>query len=77
VSTNTATLQGVASVDEFLNVVTRKTVPLSGHLCFKFLRDHDVFDRLVEQAAIRGLLDATYTIDSTHITAIQYNDPAS
>jgi hypothetical protein len=37
----------------------------------------DVFDQLVEQAAIRGLLDVTYAIDSTHITAIQYNNAAS
>ena len=37
----------------------------------------DIFDRLVEQAATRGLLDVTYAIDSTHITAIQYNDAAS
>jgi hypothetical protein len=37
----------------------------------------DIFDRLVEQAASPGLLDATYAIDSTHITAIQYNDAAS
>ncbi|MDB2239129.1 transposase [Halorubrum ezzemoulense] len=37
----------------------------------------DVFDRLVEQAAARGLLDSTYSIDSTHIEAIQHNDAAS
>ena len=37
----------------------------------------DVFDRLVEQAAARGLLDSTYSIDSTHVEAIQYNDAAS
>jgi len=150
VSTTTATLQDVASVDEFLNVAATETVPLFEHLSFEFLRDYDVFapskrgrtrvhrppdlfcgflhcyyedvygtrpvtrelqdglvwyycgldkppsrdtidrfltdlehviddvfDRLVEQAAIRGLLDATYAIDSTHITAIQYNDAAS
>ncbi|ELY62986.1 ISH11-type transposase ISHwa14 [Natrinema versiforme JCM 10478] len=37
----------------------------------------DVFRRLVEQAAARGLLDSTYSIDSTHIEAIQHNDAAS
>ncbi|MCL9815316.1 transposase [Natranaeroarchaeum aerophilus] len=37
----------------------------------------DVFDCLVEQAACRGLLDSTYRIDSTHVTAIQYNDDAT
>jgi hypothetical protein len=37
----------------------------------------DVFDRPVEQAACRGLLDLTYRIDSTHVTAIQYNDKAT
>jgi len=37
----------------------------------------DVFDRLVEQAAVCGLLDSMYSIDSTHIEAIQYNDAAS
>ena len=37
----------------------------------------DVFDRLVEQAAIRGLLDSTYRIDSTHVEAIPWNDDAS
>jgi len=150
VSSTTATLQDVASVDEFLNVAATETVPLFEHLSFEFLRDYDVFapskrgrtrvhqppdlfcgflhcyyedvygtrpvtrelqdglvwyycgldkppsrdtidrfltdlehiiddvfDQLVEQAAIRGLLDVTYSIDSTHITAIQYNDAAS
>ena len=149
-STTTATLQDVASVDEFLNVAATETVPLFEHLSFEFLRDYDVFapskrgrtrvhqppdlfcgflhcyyedvygtrpvtrelqdglvwyycgldkppsrdtidrfltdlehviddvfDQLVEQAAIRGLLDVTYAIDSTHITAIKYNDAAS
>ncbi len=37
----------------------------------------DVFDSLVEQAAARGLLDSTYSIDSAHVEAIQYNDAAS
>ena len=37
----------------------------------------DIFDRLVEQAAARGLLDSTYSIDSTHVEAIQHNDAAS
>ena len=149
-TTTTATLQDVASVDEFLNVAATETVPLFEHLSFEFLRDYDVFapasrgrtrvhqppdlfcgflhcyyedvygtrpvtrelqdglvwyycgldkppsrdtidrfltdlehiiddvfEQLVEQAAIRGLLDATYAIDSTHVTAIQYNDAAS
>ncbi|MGM0718424.1 MAG: transposase, partial [Halobacteriota archaeon] len=30
-----------------------------------------------EQAAARGLLDSTYSIDSTHIEAIKHNDAAS
>ena len=149
-STTTATLQDVASVDEFLNVAAIETVPLFEHLSFDFLLDYDVFapsnrgrtrihqppdlfcgflhcyyedvygtrpvtrelqnglvwyycgldkppsrdtiDRfltdlehviddvftqLVEQAAVRGLLDVTYSIDSTHVEAIQYNDAAS
>ncbi|EMA13320.1 ISH11-type transposase ISHwa14 [Haloarcula amylolytica JCM 13557] len=37
----------------------------------------DVFDRLVEQAAVRGLLNSMYSIDSTHVKAIQHNDYAS
>ena len=37
----------------------------------------DVFDRLIEQAAARGLLDSIYSIDSTHVEAIQYNTAAS
>jgi len=37
----------------------------------------DVFGRLVKQAAVRGLLDSTDSIDSTHVEAIQYNDAAS
>ena len=37
----------------------------------------DVFDHLVEQAAVRGLLDSTYRIDSTHIEVIPWNDDAS
>jgi len=37
----------------------------------------DVFGRLVKRAAVRGLLDSTDSIDSTHVEAIQYNDAAS
>ena len=37
----------------------------------------DVFDQLVEQAGCRGLPDSIYRIDSTHVTAIQYNDGAT
>jgi len=37
----------------------------------------DVFDRLVEQAACLSLLNSTYRIDSTHLTAIQYNSEAT
>jgi hypothetical protein len=37
----------------------------------------DVFERLVEQAAIRGLLDSTFRIDSTDVEAIPWNDDAS
>jgi len=56
--------------------------PLSRNTIDRFLTDlehviDDVFEQLVEQAAICGLLDATHAIDSTHITAIQYNDAAS
>jgi hypothetical protein len=32
---------------------------------------------LVERAGGGGLLDSTYSIDSTHIGAIQHNDAAS
>ena len=42
-TTTTATLQNVASVDEFLNVAATETVPLFEHLSFEFLRDYDVF----------------------------------
>jgi len=150
VSTTAATLQDIASVDEFLNVAAIETVPLFEHLSFDFLEDYDVFapskrgrtrvhqppdlfcgflhcyyedvygtrpvtrelqnglvwyycglnkppsrdtidrfltdlehviddvfNQLVEQAAVRGLLDVTYSIDSTHVEAIQYNDAAS
>ena len=38
-STTTATLQDVASVDEFLNVSAIETVPLFEHLSFDFLRE--------------------------------------
>lgn len=37
----------------------------------------NVFIRLVEQAAARGLLDFTYAIDSTHVEATLYNDAIS
>jgi len=150
VSSTTTTLQGVDSVDDFLNVAATETVPLFEHLEFEFLLEYDVFapasrgrtrvhqppdlfrgflhcyykdiygtrpvtrelqhrlvwyycgldkppsrdtidrfltdleqviddvfNRLVEQAASRGLLDSTYSIDSTHVEAIQYNDAAS
>ena len=149
-SSTTATLQDVASVDDFLNVAATETVPLFEHLEFEFLLEYDVFapskrgrtrvheppdlfrgflhcyyedvygtrpvtrelqhglvwyycgldkppsrdtidrfltdlehiidnifDHLVDQAATRGLLDSTYSIDSTHVEAIQYNDDAS
>ena len=149
-SSNTQTLQDVASVDDFLNVAATESVPLFECLEFEFLMEYDVFApsplgrtrvhnppelfkgflhcyykdiygtrpvtrelqntlvwlccgfdkppsrdtvdrfltdleqvvddvfaRLVEQAAYRGLLDSTYRIDSTHVTAIQYNDEAT
>jgi len=58
------------------------TNPPSRDTVDRFLTDiehviDDVFARLVEQAAVRGLLGSTYSIDSTHIEAIQYNDAAS
>jgi hypothetical protein len=37
----------------------------------------DFFDRLVEQAGIRGLPDSTYSTNSPHIEMIQYNDAVS
>ena len=37
----------------------------------------NIFDRLVEQAAAHGLLDSTYSIDSTHVEVIQRDDAAS
>ena len=150
VSNTAATLQDVASVDDFLNAVATETVPLFKHLEFEFLMEYDVFapsqrgrtrvheppelfrgflhcyyenvygtrpitrelqnplvwrccgfdrppsrdavdrfltdiehvgddifERLVEQAAVRGLLDSTYRIDSTDVEAIQWNDDAS
>ena len=36
----------------------------------------DVFDRPVEQAAGGSLLDSTYSIDSTYVEVIQYNNAA-
>ncbi len=148
-SSSATTLQGVASVDDFLNVAATETAPLFEYLEFEFLlgttcsprfegrtRVHnppelfkgflhcyykgiygtrpvtrelhntltwlscgfekppsrdtvdrfltdlelvvdDVFDRLSSRQACRGLLDSTYRIDSTHVTAIQYNDEAT
>ncbi|GAB3018652.1 transposase [Natronobiforma cellulositropha] len=37
----------------------------------------DVFSRLVEQAAARGLLDSTFRIDSTDLEALAWNGDAS
>ncbi len=59
----------------FCLAVSRDTVD-------RFLTDlelvvDDVFDQLVEQSTCRSLLDSTYRIDSTHVTAIQYNDEAT
>jgi hypothetical protein len=56
--------------------------PPSRDMVDRFLTDlehvvDDVFDRLVEQAAARGVLDSTHFIGSTHIKPIQYNDTAS
>jgi len=53
--------------------------PQSRDTVDRFLTDleyviDDVFDRLVKRAAARGLLDSTYSINSTHVEAIQYND---
>ncbi len=149
-SNTSATLQDVASVDDFLNAAATETVPLFEHLEFEFRLEYDVFapskrgrtrvhqppdlfrgflhcyykdiygtrpvarelqhglvwyycgldkppsrdtidrfltdlehiiddvfHRLVDQAAARGLVDSTYSIDSTYIEAIQYNDAAS
>ena len=149
-SNTSATLQDVASVDDFLNVAATETVPLFEHLDFEFLLEYDVFapasrgrtrvheppdlfcgflhcyyenvygtrpvtrelqhslvwyycgldkppsrdtvdrfltdlehviddifDRLVEQAAARGLLDLTYRIDSTDVRAMPADPDAS
>jgi hypothetical protein len=38
-----ATLQGVASVDDFLKAAATETVPLFEHLQFEFLLKYDVF----------------------------------
>jgi hypothetical protein len=43
VSNTSATLQDVASVDDFLNVAATETVPLFEHLDFGFLLEYDVF----------------------------------
>jgi hypothetical protein len=48
----------------------------------RFLTDlehvvEDVFDHLVEQAAMRGLLDSTYCIDSTDVRAMPADSDAS
>ena len=48
----------------------------------RFLTDlghvvEDVFARLVEQAATRGLLNMTYRIDSTDMEALPWSDDAS
>ena len=41
VSNTSATLQDVASVDDFLNVAATETVPLFEHLEFEFLLEHE------------------------------------
>ncbi len=56
--------------------------PSSRDTIDRFLTDlkhviDDVFDRVVEQAAVRGLLDSTYSLDSTWVEPIQCNDAAS
>jgi hypothetical protein len=60
----------------------RLTKPPSRDTIDRFLTDlehviDDLFAQLVEQAAARGLLYSMYSIDSTHVEAIQYNDAAS
>ncbi len=42
-SSTTATLQDVASVDDFLKAAATETVPLFEHLEFEFLLEYDVF----------------------------------
>ena len=42
-SNTTAALQGVASVDDFLNAAATETVPLFEHFVFEFLLKYDVF----------------------------------
>jgi len=71
VSNTSATLQGVGSVDDFLNAAATETVSLFEHLDFEFLLEYDVF------APASGLLDSTYAINSTHVEALQYNATAS
>ena len=42
-SNTSATLQDVASVNDFLNAAATETVPLFEHLEFAFLMEYDVF----------------------------------
>ena len=42
-SSTTATLQDIASIEDFLNVAATETVSLFKHLDFKFLLEYDVF----------------------------------
>ena len=136
-SSTTATLQDLDSVDDFLNVAATETVPLFEHLEFEFLLNYDVFapasrgrtrvheppdlfrgflhcyyedvygtrpvtrelqhglvwyycgldkppsrdtiDRFLTdlEHVIDDIFDSTYSIDSTHVEAIQHNDAAS
>jgi hypothetical protein len=52
VSSTTATLQDVASIDDFLNVVAIETVPLFEYLAFEFLTGDDVFKWFVEHGCV-------------------------
>jgi len=47
VSSTTATLQDVASVDEFLNAVATETVPLFVYLEFEFQLEHEFTSHLI------------------------------
>jgi len=60
----------------------RLNKPPSGATIDRFFTnlDHvvdDIFDRLVEHAATRGLFDSTYSIAPTYIEAIQHSDATS
>ena len=63
-SNTSATLQDVASVEDFLNVAAIETVPLFEHLEFEFLLEHEFISH---QTSFAAFFTATTRMSTAHV----------